>query len=91
MSQSHQQMYSDFIEENYRRLLRLAKQRYSFIRYPDYAKEGTNILWRHDVDYSILRSLALAAIEHEEGVNSTFLSILTVPTTTFLSWRGTKG
>lgn len=71
-AQPLQLYYEDFTEENYRRLVRLAKQRYTFISYPQHEQEGHNVLWRHDVDYSIARSLALAKIEVEEEVRSTF-------------------
>ncbi len=72
MTLAQQHHYADFTEENYRRLLALAQRRYIFISYPQHAQPGRNILWRHDVDYSIHRALALARIEHEAGVKATY-------------------
>lgn len=62
----------DFTEDNYRRILVLAKKHYSFITYPDYISPGRTILWRHDIDLSVHRAFRLAQIEHEEDVFSTF-------------------
>lgn len=62
----------DFTEENYRSLLQLAKQKYCFIAYDQYRSDGSNILWRHDIDFSVHRALKLATIEAEEGVKATY-------------------
>lgn len=64
--------FSDFTRENYRRLLRLAKQAYPFTTYPRADFKTRFVLWRHDVDMSIHASERLAAIEADEGVVSTF-------------------
>lgn len=72
MTKAEKYHYADFTEDNYRRLLRLAKERYRFISYAQHNEAGHNLLWRHDVDYSLHRSLALARIEQEEGVSSTY-------------------
>jgi hypothetical protein len=63
----------DFTEENYRRLIELAKSKYKFITYAE-VKDYKNdvILLRHDVDFSIHRALKLAGIEAELNVFSTF-------------------
>jgi hypothetical protein len=45
------------------------------MRFQDYkkmVKHGKNLLMRHDVDFSVHRSYALAKIEAEEGVHSTY-------------------
>jgi hypothetical protein len=66
--------FSDFTETNYRKLLSLAQTRFNFISY-DQAfedKKSNVVIWRHDVDFSIHRALALAKIENELGIKSTF-------------------
>ena len=62
----------DFTEENYRNLLRIAKQHYQFNLYADIETPGRKLLWRHDIDLSVQRAYSLAQIEKEEGVCSTF-------------------
>lgn len=63
--------FSDFTEENYRNLLRLAKRKYVFAGYKA-APAGPHVFWRHDLDASMNRSLRLAQIEREEGVVATY-------------------
>jgi hypothetical protein len=63
--------FSDFTEENYRSLIRLAKRKYRFAGFRD-APDEAHILWRHDLDASMNRALRLAQIEHEEGVKATY-------------------
>lgn len=62
----------DFTVERYRELIRIAKRKYEFVDYKNIALNRKFILWRHDVDYSLNRSLRLAEIEHAEGVKSTY-------------------
>jgi len=63
----------DFTEENYSYLLRLAAERYRFVQYHDFlSAEVPAVVWRHDVDFSVHRSLSLAKIEKESGISSTF-------------------
>lgn len=62
----------DFIISHYREIIRAAKRNYRFTSYHDVNKPENFILWRHDCDYSLNRSLRLAQIEAEEGVKSTF-------------------
>jgi hypothetical protein len=64
--------FSDFTEENYVKLLRLAKKEFIFIGYDEALNDGRNMLWRHDIDYSIHRALALARLEHQNEVKSTY-------------------
>ena len=63
----------DFTEAAYRDLIQLAKRRYRFLAFDDYrdAPPGS-LLWRHDIDFSVHRALALARIEADDGVRSTF-------------------
>jgi hypothetical protein len=62
----------DFTAAHYRQLLRLAKRGYRFVGYEDIPFGQRFLLWRHDVDYSLNRALALAHIEYEEGVCATY-------------------
>ena len=64
--------YVDFTEESYRRLLQTAKERYAFEPFGTDSGEP-HVLWRHDVDISLHRALALGRIEHDEGVRATYL------------------
>lgn len=64
----------DFTEENYRKLLRMARNNFEFIQFSDIDKIAKDrvVIWRHDIDYSVHRALALAKIEAEEGVRAVF-------------------
>lgn len=63
---------ADFTEGSYRKLLSLAKKNWDFCQYDNIPWRTRFILWRHDVDFSLNRSLSLARIEHEEGVKATY-------------------
>jgi hypothetical protein len=62
----------DFTVEQYRELLTLAKHSYRFVSYDEIPENGRFVLWRHDVDYSMNRSLRLAEIERDAGVTTTY-------------------
>ena len=64
---------TDFTETEYDRLVRLALQHYRFASFVDWrdASPGT-VLWRHDLDFSVHRALALARIEAEAGAHATY-------------------
>jgi hypothetical protein len=64
--------FADFTRENYRRLLRLAKEKYAFRTYGAFDKSERFVLWRHDVDFSMHAARRLARIEAEEGVRATY-------------------
>ena len=70
---SHDQ---DFTESAYRALVRQAKARYAFLSFSEAAGAGAGVLWRHDIDMSVHRALALAKIEHAEGVRATYFVYL---------------
>ena len=74
---SAESSYAQFTEAGYRELLRLAKGRYAFRSFRDYrdAPAGT-VLWRHDLDFSVHRALAVARIEAAEGVHATHFLLL---------------
>lgn len=62
----------DFTVEHYRRLLRMAKSGWKVATYENIRWSEGFLLWRHDLDFSLNRSLALAQIESEEGVKATY-------------------
>lgn len=68
--------FSDFTEENYRKIIRLAKGKYSFRTYGDVDSMKNGVIWRHDIDMSVHRALALSRIEKEEGVFATWFVLL---------------
>jgi hypothetical protein len=72
---SRQPDFEEFTEEGYRRLLKLARPHYGFAFFGSGTREP-HVVLRHDVDYSPHRALALAKIEQQEGVRSTFLWLL---------------
>lgn len=75
MEKSDEYYFSDFTEDGYRKLIRVAKAYYTF---EDYGTKcaGPHVLWRHDVDFSMHRALRMAQIEAEEQVKSTFFVML---------------
>ena len=64
--------FQDFTEDEYRRLLKIAKDKWEFIFFPDCRQDRKVCLWRHDVDVSVHRAYQLAKIEAEEGVRTTY-------------------
>jgi hypothetical protein len=64
--------FDDFTESAYKVCLSVAQKKYEFIRFVDYQSSGKLCLWRHDVDLSPQRGLALAKIEADSSINSTF-------------------
>lgn len=68
---------ADFTEGGYVALLELAARRYRFVRYTDNLDGHGLALWRHDVDFSPQRALALARIEAERKLRATYFVQLT--------------
>ena len=66
----------EFTEDAYRTLVRQAKQRYEFLTFDSAATAEAGVLWRHDIDMSVHRALALATIEHDEDVRATYFVYL---------------
>lgn len=62
--------FEDFSEKNYKKLLSKVKNK--FILFTDVKRHKKFALWRHDVDFSVNRALALANIEKKENVSSTY-------------------
>jgi hypothetical protein len=61
----------DFTETSYQRLVATALDRYSFEPFGT-AAERPHVLWRHDIDYSVHRAVALARLEAEHGARATY-------------------
>ena len=66
----------DFTEAAYRQLVRQARERYRFLSFAEAASASAGVLWRHDIDISVHRALALARIEQEEQARATFFVYL---------------
>ena len=71
--------WRDFTEDSYRRIVRAARERYSFEPFPGPHPDRPHVLWRHDVDFSVHRAVALARIETDEGARATYLLSITSP------------
>ncbi len=62
----------EFTVDRYAELLSAAAERYRFLRFTDNASQGDVALWRHDIDISPQRALALAKVEAASGVIATY-------------------
>ncbi len=72
MGNSLKYFFADFTHENYRKLLKIAKQNDLFCDFTNYSPKENFIIWRHDIDFSVHSAFKLAAIEREENVVSTY-------------------
>ena len=63
---------ADFTEAAYRELLKVARARYVFRPFAEALEMTSGVLWRHDIDMSVHRALALARIERDEDVRATY-------------------
>lgn len=61
----------DFTETSYRGIVAAALGRYAFEPFGTTA-ERPHVLWRHDIDYSVHRAVALARLEAELGARATY-------------------
>jgi len=75
MSRNH----SDFTLEAYAALLEKAAARYTFVQYGKEATGDGKALWRHDIDFSPHRALAMAEIEGNYGLCVTYFVQVTSP------------
>jgi hypothetical protein len=73
-------VFEDFVVTSYVSLLEIAKQRFLFVNY-NQAFDTTSrfVVWRHDIDVSPHRALALARVEHERDLRSTYFVWLHSP------------
>jgi hypothetical protein len=67
---------NDFNENRYAYLIDAAKARFGFRRLGDDLTAERIALWRHDIDLSPQRALALARIESEQSVPATYFVLL---------------
>ena len=77
MNQFTQDNNDEFTEASYQRLLRLAAGRYVFCDYGDEVDDMPTVAWRHDVDYSPQRALALARLENAQGLRCIYHVLVT--------------
>jgi hypothetical protein len=66
----------DFTEARYRAILERARSRFRLCTFRDELASDGIALWRHDIDFSPQRALALARIEAELGVAATYYVLL---------------
>lgn len=71
--------FSDFTEDNYKRLLTIIKDKFQFYHYDKWDKIDKGVIWRHDIDYSVHRAAKLSKIEKQIGVSSTWFVLLHSP------------
>ncbi len=64
--------WEDFTRTNYLRLLRIGASRYRVGTVADWTNKNLTGLWRHDVDCSPQAAIAIAKIEHQEGIQATY-------------------
>lgn len=76
MTNAERYHFADFTLNNYRRLLQLAKERYSFRSFTDFDAEQNFVIWRHDVDFSPRAAREMARIEAAEGLKATYFVLL---------------
>jgi len=62
----------DFTIAAYAELVSAAAARYRFLRFAESSTEREVALWRHDIDFSPQRALALAKVEAASGVLATY-------------------
>lgn len=74
MTNREKYKFDDFTLDNYRRLIRIAKEQgFRFILHKDeYVADRKDVIWRHDVEFSPDIALKMAHIENEEGVQATY-------------------
>jgi len=75
MTNREKYRFDDFTMSNYDRLLDIAlKNGYMFsdydLRAPSNDSQKREIVWRHDVEFSVHRALKMARIEHEKGIKA---------------------
>jgi len=76
MSNQEKYNFDDFTQDEYRKLLKIAKKNYVFKGYNNYVNEDSFVIWRHDIDFNPYYALELAKIEQEEKVHATYFILL---------------
>jgi hypothetical protein len=70
---------NDFTQSSYAHLLDTAAARFTFCRLGDVLLGDNIALWRHDIDFSPHRALALARLESERSLPATYFVLLSSP------------
>ncbi len=68
--------FDDFTELEYRKLVRLARDKWKIVAFTERRMPGRICLWRHDIDLSPHRARRLAQIESDEGLSATYMVLL---------------
>lgn len=63
---------SDFTLRHYEQLCRLAVKNFKIAKYDSVPWGRRFVLWRHDMDFSLNRGLALAKVEKKQGLHATY-------------------
>lgn len=71
--------HADFTLKAYDALLERAASRFHFVSFDDISLDGRVAIWRHDIDFSPHRALAMAELENERGIRATYFVQLTSP------------
>ena len=81
MTNREKYRFDDFTFNNYRRLIRLAKDKgFQFILHKDeLVSDRKDVIWRHDVEFEPDYALRMAQIENEEGIKATYFFQLHSP------------
>jgi hypothetical protein len=72
MAKAEKYNFADFTLNNYRNLLKLAKQKFIFRSYTNFDRDENFVIWRHDIDISAHCAYKLARIEAEEEIQTTY-------------------
>ena len=64
--------FKDFTLEEYEILLKQLLETHNFSFFNDFETKLNPVIWRHDVDFSLINSLKLAKIESKLNIKSTF-------------------
>ena len=70
----------EFTYDAYENLVsKLEKYGYRFASYHDYKSLEKCVIMRHDIDYSLQKSVELAELENQLGIQSTYFALLSSP------------
>ncbi len=64
--------FADFTLSNYKKLIQLAKEKFSLKKYTNFSNKSNEIIWRHDVEFSATISLEMAKMEAKLGIEAIY-------------------
>src|SRR5262245_35308675 len=70
--------FNEFTDDGYGRLLDLVGSSYRFIGFGEASSEA-HVLWRHDIDFSVHRAVAMARTEAQRSLLATYFVLLRSP------------